>query len=79
MEDWMYEEVAQRYALDPVMREFLQESNPWALNAVAERLLEAAQRKMWQAPNPEVLESLKEAYLESETALEARGETARRA
>jgi cobaltochelatase CobN len=79
MEDWMYQEVAQRYALDPVMREFLQESNPWALNAVAERLLEAAQRKMWQAPNPEVLESLKEAYLESETALEARGETARRA
>jgi cobaltochelatase CobN len=79
MEDWMYEEVAQRYALDPVMREFLQESNPWALNAVAERLLEAAQRKMWAAPKPEVLESLKEAYLESETALEARGETARRA
>ncbi|HWW78690.1 MAG TPA: cobaltochelatase subunit CobN [Steroidobacteraceae bacterium] len=79
MEDWMYEEVAQRYALDPVMREFLQESNPWALNAVAERLLEAAQRKMWQAPKSETLDSLKEAYLESETALEARGETARRA
>lgn len=79
MEDWMYEEVAQQYALDPVMREFLQESNPWALNAVAERLLEAAQRKMWQTPKPETLDSLKEAYLESETALEARGETARRA
>jgi cobaltochelatase CobN len=79
MEDWMYEEVAQQYALDPVMREFLEESNPWALNAVAERLLEAAQRKMWQAPKPETLNSLKEAYLESETALEARGETARRA
>jgi cobaltochelatase CobN len=79
MEDWMYEEVAQRYALDPVMRGFLQESNPWALNAVAERLLEAAQRKMWSEPTPEVLEALKETYLESETALEARGETARRA
>jgi cobaltochelatase CobN len=79
MEDWMYEEVAQQYALNPVMREFLQESNPWALNAIAERLLEAAQRKMWRAPKAEVLESLREAYLESETALEARGETARRA
>lgn len=79
MEDWMYEEVAQQYALSPVMREFLQESNPWALNAIAERLLEAAQRKMWQAPKAEVLESLREAYLESETALEARGESARRA
>ena len=79
MEDWMYEEVARRYALDPVMREFLQESNPWALNAVAERLLEAAQRQMWRAPSPQVLEALRDAYLESETALEARGETARRA
>ena len=79
MEDWMYAEVAQQYALDPVMREFLQQSNPWALNAVAERLLEAAQRKMWEAPDPEILEALKEAYLESETALEARGEQVRRA
>ena len=79
MEDWMYAEVAQQYALDPVMREFLQESNPWALNAVAERLLEAAQRNMWEAPDPEVLEALKEVYLQSETALEARGEQVRRA
>ena len=70
----MYEEVAQQYALDPVMREFFRESNPWALNAIAERLLEAAQRKMWSAPSPEVLEALKEAYLQTETALEARGE-----
>jgi cobaltochelatase CobN len=75
MEDWMYEEVAQHYALDPVMREFFQESNPWALNAIAERLLEAAQRKMWSAPDPEVLEALKETYLQAESALEARGET----
>ena len=79
LEDWMYAEVAQQYALDPVMREFLQESNPWALNAVAERLLEAAQRNMWEAPGPEVLEALKEVYLQSETALEARGEQVRRA
>jgi cobaltochelatase CobN len=75
----MYAEVARQYALDPVMREFLQQSNPWALNAVAERLLEAAQRRMWEAPDPEILEALKEAYLESETALEARGEQVRRA
>jgi cobaltochelatase CobN len=72
----MYEEVAQRYALDPVMREFFEESNPWALNAITERLLEAAQRKMWGAPKPEVLDALKEVYLKTETALEARGEAA---
>jgi cobaltochelatase CobN len=77
MEDWMYEEVARRYALDPAMREFFQESNPWALQAVAERLLEAAQRKMWASPTPEVLEALKETYLQTEAALEERGEVAR--
>ena len=75
----MYAEVAQQYALDPVMREFLQESNPWALNAVAERLLEAAQRNMWVAPGRETVEALKDVYLASETALEARGEQVRRA
>jgi cobaltochelatase CobN len=76
MEDWMYEEVAQQYAMNPEMREFFQESNPWALNAIAERLLEAAQRKMWEAPNPQTLAALKETYLQTESTLEARGETA---
>jgi cobaltochelatase CobN len=77
MEDWMYAEVTRQYALDPLMRGFLQESNPWALNAVAERLLEAAQRNMWEAPDPHMLEALKDVYLQSETALEARGEKVR--
>jgi cobaltochelatase CobN len=74
LEDWMYEEVARRYALDPTMSEFFQQSNPWALHAIAERLLEAAQRKMWSAPAAEVLDALKEAYLRAEAVLEERGE-----
>jgi cobaltochelatase CobN len=77
LEDWMYEEVARRYALDPTMSEFFQQSNPWALHAIAERLLEAAQRKMWSEPAPEVLDALKQAYLDAEAALEARGEGVR--
>jgi len=77
MEDWMYEQVANEYAFDPVMQEFLQESNPWAQNAIAERLLEAAERGMWSAPKAESLESLRDLFLSSETMLEARGETSR--
>lgn len=77
LDDWMYEEVARQYALDPTMREFFQESNPWALHAIAERLLEAAQRGMWSAPAPDMLDSLKQTYLEAEAALESRGEGAR--
>lgn len=77
MDDWMYEQVAQTYALDPEMRRFLEEANPWALNAIAERLLEAAGRGMWAEPGAQTLEALDALYMKSETLLEARGETAR--
>jgi cobaltochelatase CobN len=71
-EDWMYEQVAQSYALDPAMREFFERSNPWALHAVAERLLEAAQRGMWAEPSAETLAALRETLLKSDEMLEAR-------
>ncbi len=79
MEDWMYEQVANEYAFNPVMQEFLQEANPWAQNAIAERLLEAAERGMWSAPKAQSLESLRDLFLSSETMLEARGESPRSA
>ncbi|MDQ1923243.1 cobaltochelatase subunit CobN [Massilia pseudoviolaceinigra] len=77
MDDWMYEDVAQAYGFDDDMQRFLEEANPWAQNAIAERLLEAASRGMWAEPRPETLAKLRELYLDSETLLEARGETAR--
>ena len=77
MDDWMYEQVADTYALDPDMQRFLEAANPWAQNAIAERLLEAANRGMWAEPKPETLDALQAVYLQSETLLEARGETPR--
>ena len=77
MDDWMYEDLASSYAFDADMQAFLQEANPWAQNAIAERLLEAASRGMWAAPRPETLAALQKVYLASETMLEARGETPR--
>ena len=73
--DFIYEGLAEQYALDPAMRAFFAQSNPWALNSIAERLLEAARRELWEQPKPEVLEALREVLLESETLLEAMGET----
>jgi len=75
--DFVYEGLAENYALSPEMKEFLKQSNPWALNAIAERLLEAADRQLWENPNPETLEALRTVVLESETILEERGETKR--
>ena len=77
MDDWMYEQVAETYGMDPDMQQFLEQANPWAQNAIAERLLEAASRGMWAEPKAQTLEALQALYLNSETLLEARGETPR--
>ena len=77
MDDWMYEKVAETYAMDPEMQRFLEQANPWAQNAIAERLLEAASRGMWAEPQQQTLDALQALYLHSETLLEARGETPR--
>jgi len=77
MDDWMYEQVAETYAMDPEMQRFLEQANPWAQNAIAERLLEAASRGMWAEPKQQTLDALQALYLNSETLLEARGETPR--
>jgi cobaltochelatase CobN len=72
VEDWMYEKVTEQYVLDPENRKFMEQSNPWALHGIAERLLEAADRKMWESPNPETLQALKQVYLDTEGDLESR-------
>jgi len=77
--DFVYEGLAQEYALNHETQTFLKQSNPWALNAIAERLLEAEERGLWEESKPETLDALREVLLDSETLLEARGETSRSA
>jgi cobaltochelatase CobN len=72
VEDWMYEKVTEAYVLDPENRAFMEKSNPWALHGIAERLLEAADRKLWDSPDPDTLQALRQVYLETEGDLEAR-------
>ncbi len=74
VDDWMYEKVAETYALDKNMQAFFEENNPWALNAIAERLLEAIQRGLWETPSPEILQSLQALYLQTEGLMEIRTE-----
>ena len=69
--DWMYERLAEQYVLDDVNRQFMAESNPWALHGMAERLLEAAGRGMWEQPNADTVEGLRGVLLETEGQLEA--------
>ncbi|MER5886072.1 cobaltochelatase subunit CobN [Streptomyces sp. NPDC001941] len=68
--DWMYDKLTQTYVLDPENQAFLKKANPWALHGIAERLLEAESRGMWEKPDAKTLEELKRVYLETEGDLE---------
>jgi cobaltochelatase CobN len=70
VDDWMYESLAAAYVFDPEVRQFLQKSNPWALRGMSERLLEAADRGLWAAPELETMDRLRSTYLELEGDLE---------
>lgn len=72
MDDWMYETLTDQYVADPVNREFFDKSNPWALHDISERLLEAADRELWENPDDERLELLRRTFLETEGELEDR-------
>jgi len=72
VEDWMYQAVAEGYVLDEATATFMRRSNPWALRAVAERLLEAADRGLWTTPSEHLFERLRSVYLELEGELEER-------
>ena len=69
--DHMYQGVAQAYVLEPQVQAFLRRSNPWALRDMAERLLEANQRGLWQA-EAALLDQLRQAANQAEGILESR-------
>lgn len=68
-EDWMYENIAQKFLLDPETREWIESVNPGVLYNVAGKLLEADKRGMWQA-KADTLRQLKGIYLKTEGILE---------
>jgi cobaltochelatase CobN len=67
----MYERVTAAYVADPAVRKFFQQSNPWALRSISERLLEANERGLWNAKQ-EQLDTLRDAILEAERWEESR-------
>lgn len=65
IEDWMYDKITDHYVLNKENKEWIKESNPWALHNIVERLMEANKREMWNA-NDEYLNKLRDVYLEVE-------------
>ncbi|SDJ86436.1 cobaltochelatase CobN subunit [Pseudomonas delhiensis] len=65
VEDHQYQLLADAYLLDDDTREFIRQHNPEALRDMAERLLEAQQRGLWQEPG-EYRETLENILVDSE-------------
>lgn len=68
--DWMYASVAHEYVLDATNQAFLKHANPWALQAMIEKLGEAAERGLWEQPDPALVAAMQQVYLEVEGELE---------
>jgi cobaltochelatase CobN len=71
VEDFMYAGVASAYLLDDTVQKFLENANPWAMRDLAERLLEANQRGMWENVEQSMLERLRDFVHEAEAIIES--------
>ena len=71
VEDFMYEGIAEAYIFDEKVQAFIQENNPWALRDMAERLLEARQRGLWERANQGTLDKLRSIALQAEAVIES--------
>ena len=69
VQPWVYQQLSETFMLDPTMRERLAKLNPTASARVANRLLEASDRKFWK-PDANVLDALRRAGEELEDRLE---------
>ena len=70
VQDWMYDTLAREYVLDDKTQDFLRTSNPWALRGMIERLSEAADRGMWAEPDADIMNRMRQVYLDVEGDLE---------
>jgi magnesium chelatase subunit H len=60
-DNWVYDQAAETYALDPEMAEKLRKANPEAFRNIVSRMLEAHGRGMWDADQDKI-EKLRQLY-----------------
>jgi magnesium chelatase subunit H len=68
-DNWVYDQAAQTYALDPEMAEKLRKANPEAFRNIVGRMLEAHGRDFWH-PDADTLDKLRGLYEMTDEALE---------
>ena len=68
-EDWMYEQLTDRYLLDETVHEWMMDVNPYAVKNMLDRLEECIARGLWDASD-EYRDKLKSLYMEIEERIE---------
>ena len=68
--DWSYGAISQTWLASAEVLAFLRQSNPWALRDMAERLLEAHHRGLWEGAEATEIERLGQLVLDSEALIE---------
>ncbi|MDO4454041.1 MAG: cobaltochelatase subunit CobN [Eubacteriales bacterium] len=69
VDDRIFDNITKTFIANEENREFFMENNPWALEEMSRRLMEAYNRKLWN-PQDDLLEEIQNAYLELEGFLE---------
>ena len=69
VDNFVYDQACERYAMDEEVAKQLQRSNPEAFKNVVRRLLEAAGRGMWETDD-DTLERLREMYSDADDMVE---------
>ena len=69
VDDRIFDDITKTFVANEENRQFFMENNPWALEEMSRRLLEAADRGLWD-PEDGLLEEIQDAYLELEGFLE---------
>ncbi len=69
VDNFVFDQAADRYALDEEIARKLQKSNPEAFKNVVRRLLEAAGRGMWSTDD-ETLDKLRDLYSDADDLIE---------
>jgi len=71
VDDSVFDDITRTFMMNEENRKFFQENNPWALEEIARRLIEAVERNLWN-PSPDVRDALRELYVEIEGWIEER-------
>ncbi|WP_269616968.1 cobaltochelatase subunit CobN [Prochlorococcus marinus] len=68
--NWCYQSIVNNWLMNNNTKNFISENNPWALRDIAERLLEASNRKLWTNASIEEISSIKKLLSDIDSKIE---------